>query len=124
VKLVCVKDQAGRVCYHYAQPQPKGRDFGPLIPWLSEGQAAHLLRCRMVEKVDDGGAASPDRVVECLEALNALELPAEVGAERARRALRQDGKRYGNDTIAAALRARKRRPVRDRTADSREGRLT
>lgn len=47
------------------------------------------------------------RVADCIEAMTALGLPAKTGAPSARRALREANHKFGNDTIAAAVRARK-----------------
>lgn len=47
------------------------------------------------------------RVADCIAAMTALGLPADTGARKARVALREQNHRYGNDTIAAAVRARK-----------------
>lgn len=115
VHLICVKDRDGKVNYHYSRPQPQGRDFGPAIPWLSPRQAAHLLRCNMVELIDDDPASggepvavtAADRVRECVDALEQLGVPADAGALKARDALRDGAHRFGNDVVAAAVKVRK-----------------
>ena len=48
-----------------------------------------------------------DRIRECVEALNQLGVPLHAGAPTAREALRDSGQRFGNDTIADAVKARK-----------------
>jgi hypothetical protein len=47
------------------------------------------------------------RVGDCVEALIRLRIPADTGSRKARVALREQGHRFSNDTIAAAVRARK-----------------
>lgn len=47
------------------------------------------------------------RVGDCVDALIRLRLPADTGSRKARVALREHGHRFGNDTIAAAVRVRK-----------------
>lgn len=47
------------------------------------------------------------RVGDCVDALIRLGVPADTGSRKARVALRERGHRFGNDTIAAAVRARK-----------------
>lgn len=54
VHLVLVKDQEGKVNYHYSSPPGNSLDFGPIIPWLSDEQSAHLLRLGMIERIDAG----------------------------------------------------------------------
>jgi hypothetical protein len=111
--LVCIKDRHGKICYHYGDPVA-GRMFGSCIPWLSDEQAAHLLRCQTVERIDDDApgehadrAELDDRVSECVAALNGLDLPPDAGGVRSREALRQAGQRFGNNTIAEAVRLRR-----------------
>lgn len=47
------------------------------------------------------------RVAQCIEVMTGLGLPVETGARKARVALREQNHKFGNDTIAAAVRARK-----------------
>jgi hypothetical protein len=47
------------------------------------------------------------RVADCIDAMTGLGLPIDTGARKARVALRKQNHRFGNDTIAAAVRARK-----------------
>ena len=47
------------------------------------------------------------RVAACIDAMTQLGLPTDTGARKARVALREQDHRFGNDTIAAAVRARK-----------------
>lgn len=47
------------------------------------------------------------RIGECIDAMIQLRLPIETGANRAREALRLGGFKFGNATIAAAVKARK-----------------
>lgn len=51
--LVCVKDREGKVRYHYSRPQPKDRDYGPVITDISPEQAKYLLRIGYIERIDD-----------------------------------------------------------------------
>jgi hypothetical protein len=129
--LAVAKGADGRLrhCYH-----------GALLDWLSDEQAAHFLRLRLVERVDTDpqdsivaappadldeadedtlDAAVPDSgaVGECLAALMHLQVPAAAGAPTARTALRDAGHRFGNDVIAHAVRRRKEL---SRTADDEE----
>lgn len=53
--LVCARDRSGKVRYHY--PSAAG---DTVIPWLEEGQAAHLLRLGYVEEVDGSDDASSE----------------------------------------------------------------
>jgi hypothetical protein len=128
--LAVAKGADGRLrhCYH-----------GALLDWLSDEQAAHFLRLRLVERVDtdpqDSIVAAPPAdldadedtldatvpdsgaVDECLAALAHLQLPAAAGAPTARTALRDAGHRFGNAVIAHAV---KRRKELSRTADDKE----
>ena len=56
---------------------------------------------------EDPPLAEPDagRVRECVEALDRLGVPLDAGAPTAREALRTADYRFGNDTIAAAVKA-------------------
>lgn len=47
------------------------------------------------------------RVGDCVDALIRLRLPVDTGSRKARVALREQGHRFGNETIAAAVRVRK-----------------
>jgi hypothetical protein len=51
--------------------------------------------------------ATSDVVTACVAAMDSLGLPRDTGAPTARAALRGGGHRYGNDTLAAAVRSRK-----------------
>jgi hypothetical protein len=120
--LAVAKGADGRLrhCYH-----------GALLDWLSDEQAAHFLRLRLVERVDtdpqDSIVAAPPAdldavrdsgaVDECLATLAHLQLPAAAGAPTARTALRDAGHRFGNAVIAHAV---KRRKELSRTADDEE----
>ncbi len=111
VPVVLVKDRHGKINYHYARPQPKGRDFGPTIPWLSDDQAAYLIRIGYVERIEDVETDTPqDRVNALIAALDSLNVPADAGAPTAREMLRDAGHQAPNDLIAAAIKLRKTRP--------------
>ncbi|APE17764.1 hypothetical protein BOH72_23380 [Mycobacterium sp. WY10] len=107
--LVLAKDQQGRV-HHYYSAESRAGDS--IIPWLSDEQAEHFLNEGLVEKITIGGAVesadvSPNRVAECVEALAELNLAPDAGAPVAREALRGGGQRFSNESIAAAIKARK-----------------
>jgi hypothetical protein len=48
VAQLAVKDRSGKINQHLQSPQ--GANHGPIIPWLSEPQAAHMLRCNLAEE--------------------------------------------------------------------------
>lgn len=116
VPLVCIKDRHGKIQYHYARPPAKSRNFGPIIPWLSDGQAEYLLRIGYVERIDQDVETDttqpdrPDRVNALIATLDELGLPADAGAPAARELLRDAGHQAPNDLIAAAVRLRKTLP--------------
>jgi len=117
IHLVCVKDRLGKVCYHYANPVHGSQAFGPFIPWISDEQAAHLLRIGYVERVDEEpdpvlneairDGIDPDRVRDCIQAIAKLDIPTDVGAPKIRAALRTAGHHFGNDVVGAAVKTRK-----------------
>jgi hypothetical protein len=89
------------------------RDLGPVIPWLSDAQAEYFLRLGLVERIDDDIPTDPQhgdvqRINECIDAINRLNVPPGCGAPTAREALRAEGHRFGNDTIAAAVKLRRK----------------
>ena len=118
--LVCAKGQDGlrQHCYK-----------GDLLDWLNDEERTHYLRKGLVVDVAEadlaqgdssmaptypqgvGGAGAPDVnedvVDECIASLDRLGVAPDAGAPTARTALREGGERYGNDVIAAAVRARK-----------------
>jgi hypothetical protein len=123
--LVIAKGTDGRGQYAYG---------GDTLDWLSDEQAAHLLRHKLVEPIDadaqaattaavdapaqpldpdrdaedsDAPAADSDAVAECIGVLEQLQVPATVGAPAARTALRGNGFRFGNAVVAAAVKRRK-----------------
>jgi hypothetical protein len=119
--LVVAKDRAGRAHHRYT---------GELIDWLPSDQATHLLELGMVEDMATSQPAQivetpePDpiaeanraaaqkdqeRVESCMQALALLGVNALVGAPAARRALREEGRRFSNATIAEAVRQRQKR---------------
>jgi cytochrome c oxidase cbb3-type subunit 2 len=113
--LVVAKDQSGRLHHTYC---------GDWISWLNDEQRGHFLRLGLVEEIDNESAdvvelhpepaeaavaVKPDRIGECVEALDRLEIPSDAGAPTARTALRDAGFRWGNGVIAAAVRQRKLR---------------
>jgi AAA domain len=64
------------------------------------------------------------RVASCIEAMVSIGLPADTGGRKARVALREQKHRFGNDTINAAVRARKALATcPEMVADTHEGLL-
>jgi hypothetical protein len=109
VPLIFVRGRDGHLTQHFNPAQP-GASRGPIIPWLNDEQREHLLRKGLViEEIDDESntGGQPGGVRECLDALSRLGLPSEAGAPSAGEALRAEGHRFSNDTIAAAVKARK-----------------
>lgn len=62
---------------------------------------------RHVLRPDALTPSQAQRIGECVDALIRLRLPADTGSRKARVGLREQGYRFGNDTIAAAVKARK-----------------
>lgn len=134
VSLLHVKDQQGIIWCHWGADSGcrdyRGRNRGPVIPWLSDEQREHFLRLGLVEEIADEESAPADPVTsedlmpapnsdlvdECVAALDRFEVPAEAGAPTARKALRAAGEAWGNDTIAAAVRRRKHRALSETVA--------
>jgi cytochrome c oxidase cbb3-type subunit II len=137
VQLIIVEDQQGILWHHYNVPaapaHSAARTRGPVIEWLNEKQRAHFLRLGLVTEIDAEPAPTPlpepvDEIVvaesddddpqdaaapdsgavdQCVATLAGLQVPATAGAPTARTALRGNGFRFGNDIVAAAVRARK-----------------
>jgi cytochrome c oxidase cbb3-type subunit II len=111
--LVLAKDQEGQVRYHYRDAPNIGEplNYGATIPWLSDAQAEQFLLEGQVERIDDEpvdtAQTGPDPLQDCLKALEMLGVELSAGAPTAREALRAGGYRYGNDIVAAAVKARK-----------------
>jgi hypothetical protein len=77
--LVVAKDQSGFNRHRY---------HGAIIPWLSEAQAAHFLRLRLVEVIPEPVAAPAPVVAEVENAVNAVVTgvtgkPAKVASKEA-----------------------------------------
>ena len=84
--LVIAKDQTGRLHHIY---------YGDWIPWLNDEQRGHFLRLGLVEEIEEvqsaavveqhpapaatDVAANPDRVGECIAALDRTEVPSDAG---------------------------------------------
>lgn len=64
-------------------------------------------RLHHIGKLPILGLPERQRVADCIDAMIQLGLPVDTGAPRARIALREQKHRFRNDTIAAAVRARK-----------------
>ena len=113
VQLALVRDRDGLLQYHY-QVQPHNA-FGPLIPWLNPQQREQFLSEGLVEEIeDDSPELAPvdgsDAVESCVAALETIGVRADAGAPTARAALRDRGFRFGNATVAAAVKERKSSP--------------
>src|ERR1700744_6494947 len=113
VPLVCVRNRKGEVVYHYANP-PHGMS-GPIIPWLSDDQAAHLLRIQYIERIHKRTGTDvtlqpdgQDRIHALIVTLDELGLPVEAGSPRTHEVLRDAGHQAPNELIAAAVKLRKR----------------
>lgn len=106
--LVTAKDRAGQIKYYYA-------GMNPVIGWMPEDQAEHLLNIGLIELLDgDYEDTDPlrdqeavNRIEECAGAMDRLDLPRDCGAPTAREALRADGQKFGNELIASAVKLRK-----------------
>lgn len=97
--LVIAKDQTGHLRHCYK---------GSLLGWLSDEQAQHFLRHNLVARLDDvAELPAAETVAECVQALNGLGVELKAGAPRARTALREAGRRFSNQVVAAAVRQRK-----------------
>jgi hypothetical protein len=82
--------------------------------WLAEGwieeidtaqvDAINLAEARRQKQADE---AEAERVGQCVDVLNEIELPLSAGAPQARAAIRERGHRFGNDTIASAVKQRR-----------------
>lgn len=59
------------------------------------------------EPVGPEPEAVDELVEECIRDLDRLGVQPDAGAPTARKALRESGRHYGNDTIASAVKARK-----------------
>ncbi|MBS4730066.1 hypothetical protein MSM1_17555 [Mycobacterium sp. SM1] len=95
---------------------PNGRlvDFpgsgAPLPRWAAwdAAQTRRMLDLGLIEYCDnDGRPTDPERVVECLSAIEALGVPVSAGRPRAAEALRRAGARFSNETIGKAVLLRK-----------------
>jgi hypothetical protein len=64
-------------------------------------------RLHHIAKLPTLDHAQRQRVADCIDAMLKLGIPADTGARKARVALREQKHRFRNDTIAAAVRARK-----------------
>ncbi len=134
IHCVIVKNRDGKLVYHYSQKPHGTTDFGPDINWLSPEQRkslvgrfvdeieeppadpeiasgdhetpAHPEKAELAEATDDA-KIDPDAVRLCIDALEHLGVPLGAGAPTARHVLRDGGRRFGNDVIAAAVRERR-----------------
>jgi hypothetical protein len=90
--LVIAKDQTGRLHNIY---------YGDWIPWLNDEQRGHFLRLGLVEEIEEVQSAAaveqhpapaatdvtanPDRVGECIDALDRSGVPSDAGAPTAQK---------------------------------------
>ena len=108
--LVLATGKDGQIHHYYSADSSAGPS---IIEWLSDEQAAHFLAEGLVTPIevqDEAETAALDmteRVTQCIQALSSLGLPADCGAPAAREALRESGAKFGNEIIAAAIKARK-----------------
>jgi hypothetical protein len=112
--LVLAKDKHGVIHHRYD---------GAVIDWLSGEQRAQWLADNLIEEISQSQidaidhaearrwraaeAAEADRVRECVEALDDLDVPIHKGRPAARAALEERGRRFSNETVGAALMARR-----------------
>lgn len=100
--LVIAKDQAGRLHHAYQ---------GSLLGWLSEQQEQHFLSHGLVERIEDSADVvklpASETIADCVAVLNDLGVEPKAGAPTARMALREAGRKFSNETVAAAVRQRK-----------------
>ena len=124
VECLIVKDQQGILWHHYQRtPAAGARNLGPIITWIGDEYRERWLRLGLVEEIADDVPAAQTKpapsdgtpvpnselVDECIATLDRFEVPPDAGAPTARAVLRDRGQSWGNDTIAAAVRARKAR---------------
>jgi hypothetical protein len=112
--LVLAKDKKNLVHHHYE---------GELIEWLSDEQRDRWLADNLVEEITEhqvdainlaearrqkqADNAEAERVRQCVEALDDLDLPLSKGRPAVRAALEERGLRFSNETVGAALKARR-----------------
>ncbi|ODR07306.1 hypothetical protein BHQ21_09645 [Mycobacterium sherrisii] len=84
VAMLAVKDQYGTINQHMAQPV--GTLLGPIIPWLSDEDAAHLIAKGLVEEI------GPDHPL--WEQAQSISIPGGMGAPRA---IRYHGEGFDED---------------------------
>lgn len=113
-QLVLAKDQKGVVVHHYE---------GALINWLNDEQRSQWLADGLVEEIGTPqiealelaeqrrrlqvDEAEAERVRQCINVLDDIDLPLSAGAPKARAAVRARGHQIGNDTIATAVKQRR-----------------
>jgi hypothetical protein len=51
--MVPVRDEDGFIRHHYKDGTGSRADRGPIIRWLSDAQAAHLLRLNVIERIEE-----------------------------------------------------------------------
>jgi cytochrome c oxidase cbb3-type subunit 2 len=131
--LLGAYDRNGILYQHYNPAQAvassTARVRGPILEWLNPVQREHFLRLGAVEEIGVEQAPAPlpepepepepepielqpqpavsELVDECVADLNLLGVQQDAGAPNARRALRESGRHYGNETVMLAVRARK-----------------
>lgn len=111
--LLLVKAQDGAIHYHYRGAANIGppANYGETIDWLSDTQAKQFLDEGLVERIEEEPAdteeVDPGPLQGCLTALEHLGVDMSAGAPTARAALRDAGYRFGNDVVAATVKARK-----------------
>jgi hypothetical protein len=105
------------VVWHLSQaPGPNGEAYVSLKLDRQRGNA-HPDMVRILREINPRlqhvAKAAPltldeeQRIRNCLDAMNRIGLPSDIGARKARTALRDSGYKVRNDVVAAAVKARK-----------------
>jgi hypothetical protein len=112
--LVLANDEHGFVHHHYE---------GAIINWLNDRQRTHWLANGLVEEIGQPQIeaielveqqhqlrvheAEAERIRQCLDVLDELDVPLHKGRPAVRAALESRGHKFSNETIAAAIKERR-----------------
>jgi hypothetical protein len=112
--LVLAKDQHGVIHHRYEGEIIRELNNQQRAQWLADGlveeitepqiDAINLAEARHQKQADEAEAG---RVRQCVEALDDLDLPLSKGRPAVRAALEERGLRFSNETVGAALKARR-----------------